>query len=199
MYQVSVSWYFFLHGISINIMIHFKSIIPTPAGRWGWLESTLGLGYTPPTYADHYGSLKGSWSKFSRPQALTVDSVDQTVSKNWKQDCSICRFQYYMSCTLTGCLQIQLNKFPEDFQDTVPAGFLHRSSLRSITTWDTNTCTFGYARHQQKMVKWQFLGFKDVTRFGSVIGILLHFSWKVNFQAASVKFPGIVDICKVTQ
>jgi len=23
----------------------------------------------------------------------------------------------------------------------------------------------------QKMVKWQFLGFKDVTRFGSVIGI----------------------------
>jgi len=27
MYQVSVSWYFFLHGININIMIQFKSII----------------------------------------------------------------------------------------------------------------------------------------------------------------------------
>jgi len=48
--------------------------------------------------------------------------------------------------TKRGCLQIQTNKFPGDFQDTfnkVPA-FLHWSSLLSITTWDTNTCTFSY-------------------------------------------------------
>jgi len=33
MYQVSVSWYFFLHGININIMIQFKSIIHNTAPR----------------------------------------------------------------------------------------------------------------------------------------------------------------------
>jgi len=52
---------------------------------------------------------------------------------------------------VTGCLQIQPNKFP-DFQDTfdkVPAGFLHWSSLLSITTWDTNTGTFSYVRHYE--------------------------------------------------
>jgi len=50
-----------------------------------------------------------------------------------------------------GRLQIQFNKFPRDFQDTfnkVPAGFLHWSSLRSITTWDTNTCTLCYVHYE---------------------------------------------------
>jgi len=49
-----------------------------------------------------------------------------------------------------GCLQIQPNKFPGDFQDTfnkIP-GVLHGSSLRSITTWDTNTCSFSYVHYE---------------------------------------------------
>jgi len=33
----------------------------------------------------------------------------------------------------------------------------------------------------QKMVKWQFLGFKDVTWLGSVIGIWSYFSQQLNF------------------
>jgi len=102
----------------------------------------------------------------------------------------------------TGCLQIQPNIFPGDFQDTfnVPAGFLHWSSLLSITTQDTNTCTFSYVWHYEKIaqknVKWQFLRFKDVTWFGSVVGILSYFSWQLNFPAASIKFPEISQISR---
>jgi len=44
----------------------------------------------------------------------------------------------------------------------------------------------------QKTVQKQFLGFKDVTRFGLVIGILiLYFSWQLNVPAASIKFHEI--------
>jgi len=38
------------------------------------------------------------------------------------------------------------------------------------------------------MVKWQFLGFKDVTRFGSVTDILSYFTGQLNFPGASIKF-----------
>ena len=46
------------------------------------------------------------------------------------------------------------------------------------------------------MVKWKFLGFKDVTRFGSVIGILSYFSWRLNFPGASTKFQEISRSCR---
>ena len=69
-------------------------------------------------------------------------------------------------------------------------------SLLSSTTWDTNTCTFSYVydimnKTAQKMVKRQFLKFKDVTRFDSVIGIVSYFSWQLNFPGASIKFQEI--------
>jgi len=54
-----------------------------------------------------------------------------------------------------GCLQIQTNKFQGYVQEiskthlTVPWRFLHWSSLLSITTWDTNTCTFSYVQHYE--------------------------------------------------
>jgi len=44
------------------------------------------------------------------------------------------------------------------------------------------------------MVKWQFLTFKDLTRFGSVIGI--NFSWQLNFPGASIKFQEISRSCR---
>jgi len=47
------------------------------------------------------------------------------------------------------------------------------------------------------MVKSLFLGFKDVTRFGSVIGILSYFSWQLNSPAAPIKFrrfPGFTGV-----
>ena len=40
----------------------------------------------------------------------------------------------------------------------------------------------------------QFLGFKDVTRFGSVIDILSYFSWQLNFPGTSIKFLQISSI-----
>jgi len=46
--------------------------------------------------------------------------------------------------------------------------------------------------------KWsnEFLGFKDVTRFGLVIGILSCFSWQLNFPGASIKFQEISRISR---
>ena len=41
-----------------------------------------------------------------------------------------------------------------------------------------------------------FLGFKDVTRFGSVIGMLSYFSWQSNFPGTSVKFQKIAGISR---
>jgi len=82
----------------------------------------------------------------------------------------------------------------------VPGGFLHWSSLLSITTWHTNTCIVSIYntvnKTAQKMVKWQFLGFNDVTRFGSVIGILSYFSWQLHFPGASTKFQEISMISR---
>ena len=52
-------------------------------------------------------------------------------------------------------------------------------------------CRTLWIKLHKKEVKRQFLGFKDVTRFGSVIGILSYFSWQLNFSGASIKFQEI--------
>jgi len=46
------------------------------------------------------------------------------------------------------------------------------------------------------MVKWQLLGFKDVTIFGSVIGIVSHYSWQLNFPGVRIKFQEISRISR---
>ena len=46
------------------------------------------------------------------------------------------------------------------------------------------------------MVKWQFLGFKGITRFGSVIGVLSYFSLQLNFPGATIKFQEISKISR---
>jgi len=48
----------------------------------------------------------------------------------------------------------------------------------------------------QKMVKWQFPGFKDIARFGSVTGILSYFSWQLTFPGALIKFRQISRISR---
>jgi len=47
-----------------------------------------------------------------------------------------------------------------------------------------------------KMVKWQFCGFKDITEFGSVIGIFSYFSWQLNFTGESIKLREVSRISR---
>jgi len=78
-----------------------------------------------------------------------------------------------------GSLQIQPNKFPGDFQYTsnkVPAEFFYIDRASYVLQHEIQiqelSVMCDIMNKTTKMVKWQFLGFKDVTRFGSVIGII---------------------------
>jgi len=81
-------------------------------------------------------------------------------------------FQQFVRAKTTGCLQTQPNKFPGDFQDT---------------SWIKL-----HNNHGQMTVS----RVKDITRFGSVIGIISYLSWQLNFPGASIKFQEISRISR---
>ena len=109
------------------------------------------------------------------------------------------RLFYYSCKSRYRCLQIQPNKFPGDFRDTfnkVPAGFLHWSSLLSITTRDTCTfqlCTTLWIKLHKKWSNDSFLGLKTLP---DLVQWLAYFSWQLNFPGASIKFHEISRICR---
>ena len=99
---------------------------------------------------------------------------------------------YKSSLTKFQISRIHLTKFQQNFYtDRAFQVLQHGIQTHALSvTYDIINKT------AQKMVKWQFLRFKDVIRFGSVIGILSHFSWQLSFSGASLKLQEISRSCR---